>query len=70
MAISVAEPKRRSEEEVDEAHERFKLAYKEACEKRFSKQKQGPLKVFMRDIFEDKKEFFQYLRIGTDWLEA
>ena len=68
MAISVAEPKRRSEEEVDEAHERFKLAYKEACEKRFSKQRKGPWKKFIRDIFQDKKELFRYLRIGPDWL--
>ena len=65
MAISVAEPKRRSEEEVDEAHDSFKLAYKEACQKRFSKQRKGPWKKFIRDIFQDKDGFMKYLRFGV-----
>ena len=65
MAISVAEPKPRSEEELDEAHTCLKLAYKEACQKHFSKQKPGPMNAFIRDIFHDKKEFIKYLRSGT-----
>ena len=64
IALSVAEPKQRSEEEVDEAFTRFKLAYKEACERRFSKQKPGPMKRFFRDIFEDKERCMEYLRSG------
>ena len=68
MPYSVAELKERNEKELDKAYARFKLAYKEACQKRFSKQKQGPLKIFIRDIFQDKKELFRYLRIGPDWL--
>ena len=65
IALSVAEPKQRSEEEVDEAFARFKLAYKEACERRFSKQKPGPMKIFFRDIFQSKENCMEYLRSGT-----
>ena len=65
IALSVAEPKQRSEKEVDEAFIRFKLAYKEACERRFSKQKLGPMKSFFRDIFQDKERCMEYLRSGT-----
>ena len=65
IALSVAEPKQRSEKDVDEAFTRFKLAYKEACERHFSKQKPGPMKIFFRDIFQSKQRFMEYLRSGT-----
>ena len=65
MAISVAEPKPRSEEELDEAHARFKLAYKEACLQHFSKQNAKIMNRFIRDIFENKKGFMKYLSSGV-----
>ena len=69
IAISVAEPKARSEEEVDKAFESFKLAYKEACQKLFSKQNVKIMHRFIRDIFQDKKEFIKYLRSGAARLD-
>ena len=65
MAISVAEPKPRSEEELDEAHARFKLAYKEVCLQHFSKQNVNIMNRFIRDIFQDKDGFMKYLRFGA-----
>ena len=65
IALSVAEPKQRSEEEVDEAFERFKLAYKEACRQHHSKQRRGPMQSFFRDFFQTKENFMEYLRSGT-----
>ena len=70
IALSVAEPKTRNEEEVDEAFERFKLVYKEACLQHFSKQTLGPQKSFFRDVFHDKAGFMEYLRSGTvNWYQ-
>ena len=65
IAFSVAEPKERSEKELDKAYARFKLAYKEACLRHFAKQKSGPMKSFIRDIFHNKKRFMEYLRFGA-----
>jgi hypothetical protein len=67
MAISVAEPKERTEDEVDKAFASFKLAYKKVCEEYFSKQLLGPMKRFIRDIFGDKNGFMEYLRSGAAW---
>ena len=65
MAISVAEPKKRSDEELDKALESFKLTYKEVCQKYFSKQQHGPMKRFIKSIFQDKNVFIEYLRSGA-----
>ena len=64
MAISVAEPKKRSDDEVDEAFKRFKLTYKEECLQHFRKQEPGPRKKFIRDIFGGNDAFMEYLRSG------
>ena len=65
MAISVAEPKTRSRDEVDEAFKRFKLAYKAACLRRFGKQNVKIMNRFIRDIFQDKDGFMKYLSSGA-----
>ena len=64
MAIATAEPKQRSDQDVHEAFERFKLIYKEACNRHFGKQKRGPMQVFMRDIFGNQHGLLEYLRSG------
>ena len=65
IAFSVAEPKERSDNEADEMFKRFKLAYKESCQKRFSKQNVKIMNRFIRDIFQDKDGFMKYLSSGA-----
>ena len=66
IALSVAEPKQRSEKEVDEALASFKLAYKETPESALFEAETGPKAWnFFRDIFQDKEKCMEYLRSGT-----
>ena len=64
IAISMAAPKQRDEEELEISLSRFKLAYKQACLQHFLKQKPGPMKSFFRDIFHDKETFIEYVRFS------
>ena len=64
MAVAAAEPKQRSDQEVNEALTRFKLTYKEACSRHFRMQKRGPMQVFMKDFFGNQYGLLEYLRSG------
>ena len=67
MSRSVAEPKRRSEKELNEALKSFQLAYKEACEDKFQKNpRRHSMNSFIKDVFGSKEQFMAYLRYGAD----
>ena len=71
IAISLAGPQIRDEHEVQDAHNRFLLAYKEAVEElRLTKKDTGrssrnPWKKILRDIFDSADNYERYLRVGT-----
>ena len=67
MARSVAEPKGRTDEELNEAHKSFKFAYKQACEETLDKtQQRHSMNSFIKDVFGSNDQFMAYLRYGAD----
>ena len=65
MVVSVAKRRERTEAEVDEAHDRFKLAWKEANHRHWGKQEPGPKRKWVRDVFGNLKKLIEYLKTGT-----
>ena len=65
MALSVAKPRKRTEMEVVEAFESFKLAWKRALDQHYGKQNVNLKKKWIRDFFGNHKNLMNYLRTGT-----
>ena len=72
MALSVAEPRQRTEAEAEEAFASFKLAWKLALRRQQGKQKTSLKRKWIGDVFGHHDRLMQYLKTGTlpDWSEC
>ena len=72
MALSVAEPRQRTEAEAGEAFASFKLAWKLALRRQQGKQKTSLKRKWIGDVFGHHDLLMQYLKTGTlpDWSEC
>ena len=65
MALSVAKPRKRTETEVVEAFESFKLAWKLALDHHYGKQHVNLRRKWILDVFGNQKNLMNYFRTGT-----